>query len=92
MLTCLTTTVVHLQVTGDLSADCFILAVRRFISRRGQPKTIWIDNGTTFVRTNRELKTILSELNKSSSLINQKIDSKIYHHQILGWVDPGALL
>ena len=40
VLTCLTTGVVHLEGAGDLSTDSFILALRRFIARQGQPKTI----------------------------------------------------
>ena len=76
MFTCLTTRVVHLEIAGDLSTDSFILALRQFIARGGQPKTIWSDNSTHFVGANRELKTILSELNQSkisSTLFNQKI-------------------
>ena len=75
----LTTRVVHLEVAGNLSMDSFILALRRFIARRGQPKTISSDSGTNFVGANKELKTILSELNQSkisSTLINQKIARK----------------
>ena len=74
--TCLTTRVVHLEVAGESSADSFILALRRFIAQRGQPKTIWSNNGTHFVGANRELKNILSELNQSkisTALVNQKI-------------------
>ena len=75
-VTCLTTRVAHLEVALALSTDSFILALRRFIARRSQPKTIWCDNGTNFVSVNKELKNILSELNQnkiSSTLINQKI-------------------
>ena len=67
--------VVLLEIAGNLSTDFFILALQRFTARRGQPKTIWSDNGTNFVGANKELKTILSELNQSkisSTLINQK--------------------
>ena len=75
-VTCLTARVAHLEVALALSTDSFILALRRFIARRSQPKTIWSDNGTNFVSVNKELKNILSELNQnkiSSTLINQKI-------------------
>ena len=36
LFTCLTTRAVHLEIAGDLSTDAFILALRRFISRRGK--------------------------------------------------------
>ena len=89
VITCLTTRVVHLEVAGDLSTDCFILGLRWFISRRGQPKTIWSDNGKYFVGANRKLKTILSELNQSkvsSTLINQKINWK-FNPPSSPWMD-----
>ena len=49
LFTCLTTRAVHVELAGDLSTDSFILALRRFISRRGHPKTIISDNGSNFV-------------------------------------------
>ena len=33
----------------------FILALRRLITQRVQPKTIWNHNGTNFVGANKEL-------------------------------------
>ena len=35
LFTCLATSAVHLEVTRDMSTDAFLLALRRFISRRG---------------------------------------------------------
>ena len=46
IFTCLTTRAVHLELSGDLSTDSFILALRRFISRRGFVKVLRSDNGT----------------------------------------------
>ena len=36
---CLSTRAVHIELVGNLSTDNFILALRRFISRRGHPRT-----------------------------------------------------
>jgi len=47
---------VHLELLSDMSTDYFLLALRRFIARRGQPETIWSDNGTNFVGVEKELK------------------------------------
>ncbi|XP_057292547.1 uncharacterized protein LOC130621256 [Hydractinia symbiolongicarpus] len=49
LFTCMTSRALHIELAGDLSTDSFILALRRFISRRGNPKTITSDNGTNFV-------------------------------------------
>ncbi|KAH1021907.1 hypothetical protein HUJ04_011391 [Dendroctonus ponderosae] len=43
---------VHLELCNSLSTSDFIQALRRFIARRGRPKTVYSDNGTNFVGTN----------------------------------------
>ena len=48
VFSCLTTRAVHIEVAEDMTADCFINAFRRFISRRGRPKAVFSDNGTNF--------------------------------------------
>lgn len=56
---CFSTKAVHLEVVSDLSTNGFILCLRRFISRRGKPKTIYCDNGKNFVGANNELNRLL---------------------------------
>ncbi|GBP90199.1 hypothetical protein EVAR_49723_1 [Eumeta japonica] len=40
LFTCLTTRAVHMEVASSLSADSMIMALRRFMARRGQPHAI----------------------------------------------------
>ncbi|GBP83545.1 hypothetical protein EVAR_65633_1 [Eumeta japonica] len=49
LFTCLTTRAVHMEVASSLSADSMIMALRRFMARRGQPDTLYSDHGTNFV-------------------------------------------
>ncbi|GFV74387.1 integrase catalytic domain-containing protein [Trichonephila clavipes] len=49
---------VHLELVSSLSTECFILALRRFIARRGRPSTIYSDNGKNLVGTANLLKKI----------------------------------
>ena len=64
LFTCLVTRAVHLELAGSLSTDSFIMALRRFISRRGAPSHIHSDNGTNFVGAAKELKEALAELDQ----------------------------
>ncbi|GFV50843.1 integrase catalytic domain-containing protein [Trichonephila clavipes] len=47
-----------MELVTSLSTESFILALRRFISRRGRPFTIYSDNGKNLVGTSNELKNI----------------------------------
>ena len=68
LFTCLTTRAVHVELAGDLSTDSFILALRRFISRRGHPKTIISDNGSNFVGAEREISRMFESLRPRKDL------------------------
>ncbi|XP_050309972.1 uncharacterized protein LOC126745954 [Anthonomus grandis grandis] len=51
IFTCAIYRAVHLELCMSLSVASFMQALRRFIARRGRPKTIYSDNGTNFVGT-----------------------------------------
>lgn len=69
---CFCTKAVHLELVTDLTTECFILALRRFVSRRGVPKSIYSDNGRTFVGARSELNELGEFLRQNSSDIIQK--------------------
>lgn len=46
---CFVTRAVHLELVSDLTTDAYLLALKRFISRRGKPCEIFSDNGKNFV-------------------------------------------
>ena len=45
----MTTRAVRLELAGVMSTDSFILVLRRFKPRRGRPKSIRSDNGSSFI-------------------------------------------
>ncbi|GBN98446.1 hypothetical protein AVEN_253816-1 [Araneus ventricosus] len=61
LFTCAVYRAIHLELVNSLTSDAFLLALRRFISRRGRPRTIYCDNGTNF----RGASNVLSKLNWS---------------------------
>lgn len=74
LFTCLVTRGVHLEVAFSLETDSFIMCLRRFIARRGNPQVLYSDNGTNFVGANRELKQCIENLNQDQ--INNELSQK----------------
>ena len=64
IFTCLNSRAVHLELASSLEADCFINVLRRFVNRRGSPKSIHSDNGTNFVGAEREIREAIQGWNQ----------------------------
>ena len=64
---CLATESCHIELVSDLTAEAFLAALRRFVSRRGKPKEIWSDNATCFRRANKDLKELSSALQRQGT-------------------------
>lgn len=56
---CLSTKAIHIELASELTSECFIAALRRFVSRRGICSHIYSDNGSNFVGADKELKYII---------------------------------
>ncbi|XP_063400009.1 uncharacterized protein LOC134684637 [Mytilus trossulus] len=70
LFTCANTRAVHLEIIEDLTEETFILAFRRFSSRKSLPKIMISDNGTTYVASAKKIEF----LTKSPSL-NEQLNS-----------------
>ncbi|XP_053402251.1 uncharacterized protein LOC128557826 [Mercenaria mercenaria] len=57
LFTCANTRAIHLEIVPNMTVDSFILALRRFFSRRAIPKIIMSDNALTYISTAKLLKT-----------------------------------
>ena len=64
LFTCLQTRAVHLEVAQSLSTDSFIMALKRFIARRGSPEEFFSDNGSNFKGAEREIGEALKALSR----------------------------
>lgn len=49
LFTCFATRAVHIEASNTLETDSFIQALRRFLARRGNVRTMYSDNVTNFV-------------------------------------------
>ena len=76
IFTCLAFRAVLFVVAQSLDTDSFLLALRRFIARRGQVREIYSDNGTNFTSGERELRDAISDWNQEkihNSLLQKHI-------------------
>ncbi len=65
IFTCAVYRAIHLELTTSLSTESYIIALRRFINRRGRPRVIYSDNGTNLVGCRNAFQKIdWSELEK----------------------------
>lgn len=64
---CFATKAVHLEAVSDLSSDAFIVALKRFIGRRGIPSKLYCDNATNFVGADSKLKELYSSFHRDST-------------------------
>ena len=62
LFTCFSSCVMHIEVTNSLDADSFILALHRFMARRGPVHSIWSSNGTNFEDSRNELQQGFKEV------------------------------
>ncbi|KAK5856900.1 hypothetical protein PBY51_010180 [Eleginops maclovinus] len=58
LFTCAVTRAVHLELVSDQSTETFLLALKRFIARRGLCKVIYSDNAKTFKIADQDLKEL----------------------------------
>ena len=49
----------YLEVTTSLETTEFLQSLKRFIARRGRPKKIYFDNGSTFVAAAKWLRAAM---------------------------------
>lgn len=62
LYTCCVSRAVHLDLVLDLSAQSFIRCFKRFTARRGIPRKVVSDNGTTFKAGSKVIETYFSEI------------------------------
>lgn len=73
---CATTRAIHLELASDLSTDCFLNCLYRFVGRRGEVSDLRSDNGTNFKGANNKLHELY-----------ELFQSQQHSDQVLNWCD-----
>jgi len=71
IFTCVSTRAIHLEIITDLVTQAFLLAFRRFSSRRS---VILSDSSSTLLAATEELKTLLQSNDIKKSLVGKDAD------------------
>lgn len=79
---CLTTRALHLELVSDLSAEQFLKAFKRFVSRRGIPSKMYSDNGTNFVKASKLLNDMFDQT------IRQNLEE---NEQFVAWLNSNRI-
>ena len=70
---CSLTRAVHLELLKSLVLGDFIACLKRFVARRGKPKVIYSDNGSTFKAASTWLKKVEKDERLNSNLADLSI-------------------
>ena len=68
LFTCATTRAVHLEVVMNLSVETFLLAFRRFSSRKSLPQVVMSDNASTYLSAAEELNKLLNSVELETAM------------------------
>ena len=85
LFTCASTRAVHLELRKSLNVQYFLLAFRRFTSRRGLPATLASDKARTFKSSSKEIRKIIRSNEVVRYLVNQKISWNIIIERAPWW-------
>ena len=67
---------IHLEIATDLTAECFLQALRRFAGHRSLPRLLIFDNGSTFLTAGDELTHLFSSTEDLESLSHKGVEWK----------------
>ena len=68
LFVCMVTRAIHLELLSEISSSAFIAGFTRFCARRGLPSTVYSDNGTNFVGSNKEFKDVYRKIIEDGTL------------------------
>ncbi|XP_062557697.1 uncharacterized protein LOC134222552 [Armigeres subalbatus] len=64
LFTCLAVRAVHLEVVHSLSTQSCLMAIRRFVCKRGMPQEFFSDNRTNFLGASKEISKVARRIDE----------------------------
>ncbi|XP_068245388.1 uncharacterized protein [Palaemon carinicauda] len=86
LFTCPITRGIQLEVVKNQSADSFLMALRKFSSRKGFPSLMLSDNATTFVAASEYLKTMADTPFFKTIWRTSSVSGNLYQQEHIGLV------
>ncbi|GFT03686.1 integrase catalytic domain-containing protein [Trichonephila clavipes] len=84
LFTCAVYRALHLELVNALSSDAFLLALRRFIARRGRPRIIYCDNGTNFEVLSMTLRNWIGIKYRERHQLKNSLEIYTTHRRMVG--------
>ncbi|KAI5754304.1 hypothetical protein M8J77_007615 [Diaphorina citri] len=88
LFVCMATKALHLELASDLTTTTFLAALRRFISRRGQVKNLYMDSGSNFIGLSNTMGELYAFL--SSNEFKDVYAAELLEHRIVFHFNPPA--
>lgn len=79
LFTCLTVRAIHIEIAASLTTDSMIMALRRFVSRRGCPLHIYSDNGTNLKGADEEIPTYINQFDQDQIVQTMTMQNIQWH-------------
>jgi len=79
---CMVTKAVHLELVEDVTAEAFLGALKRFISRRGKVLNMYSDNGKNFQGADNEIQRLFRSMESNPSLQHFAAEERLTWHFI----------
>lgn len=78
LFVCFITKAIHIELASNMTTECFLNCLKRFIARRNKPSIIYCDNASTFKGANNQLNELyLLQSNKDHKNAVQTLASKL---------------
>ena len=85
LFTCAVTRAIHLELVSSLTTEDFLMALRRFFSRRRVSSIIYSDNGKTFKKAAKQLQSLVTAQRLAFYLAEHRVEWRFIPNRAPWW-------